>query len=184
MSRSNLITAIIGLALVLGVAWYLTRRPSVVEVQDLVDLFPKAEKRTNRTPKESAFAVETVTIDGQAKRSIVARPSARIIYKLTVPRDGFLETSFAMKPEVWSQATDGAQFRIGIAEGRTYDELLRQVIRPSRGDRRWFPVRLDLSAYEGHTVSIILNTDPGPPGDNNAEFDEAVWGEPRISTRR
>jgi hypothetical protein len=89
-----------------------------------------------------------------------------------------------MKPEVWSQPTDGAQFRIGIAEGRTYDELLRQVIRPSRGDRRWFPVRLDLSAYEGHTVSVILNTDPGPPGDRNTEFDEAVWGEPRISTRR
>ena len=80
MSRSNLITAIIGLALVLGVAWYLTRRPSVVEVQDLVDLFPKAEKKTDRIPKASAFAVETVTIDGQAKRSIVARPSARIIF--------------------------------------------------------------------------------------------------------
>ena len=77
-----------------------------------------------------------VTIDGQAKRSILARPAARIIYTVTVPADAWLETSFALTPEVWSKPTDGAQFRIGVSEGRTYDELLRQIVVPARGDTR------------------------------------------------
>lgn len=183
MSRPKLIALVIAVLLVAVAAWYMTRAAPPQTVVDLVAAFsnPKTEKRTNRS---DAFAVETVTIDGQAKRSIVARPLARIIYTVTVPPDGWLETSFALKPETWTQATDGAQFRIGVSEGRTYDELLRQVVDPRRGDRRWFTARLDLSAYEGRVVKVIFNTDPGPPGDANVEFDEPVWGEPRIYSKR
>jgi hypothetical protein len=185
MSRTRTIAAVvIGLALVLVAAWYVSRGRSSVTVIDLVQNFPRAEKRANRTPVDSAFGFETVTIDGETKKCIVARPFSRIIYTLTVPMDGWLETSYALKPDVWSQATDGAQFRIGIAEGRTYDELLRQVVKPDRGDRRWFPVRLDLSSYQGRTVKVIFNTDAGPPGDVNTEHDEAVWCDPRIFSRR
>ena len=56
----------------------------------------------------------------------------------------------------------GAQFRIGVAEGRTYEEILKQYVNPKRGDRRWFSARLDLAAYEGRQVKLIFNTDPGP----------------------
>jgi hypothetical protein len=182
MSRSRVLLVVAVLILVAGVIFFTKRRPPE-SVVDLVTMFadPKVERRTNH---DNAFGTETVTIDGQAKASIVARPSARIIYTLAIPTDAWLETSFGLKPEVWQKPTDGAQFRIGIAEGRTYDELLRQLVVPSRGDTRWFTARLDLSAYAGRTVKVIFNTDPGPPGTGHTDFDEAVWGEPRIMVKK
>ncbi len=182
MSRSRLLLVLVVLVAVAGAAWYFTRRGPAESAIDLVARFadPKTERRSNR---ENAFGTESVTIDGQAKASILARPTSRIIYTLRVPYDAWLETSFAIKPDAWSR-TDGAQFRIGVSEGRTYDELLRQAVVPSRGDTRWFTARLDLSAYAGQTVKVIFNTDPGPPRSKNAEFDEAVWGAPRIYVKR
>jgi hypothetical protein len=182
MSRPKLIAAVVGVLVVLAGIWYFARGRSAPPVIELLDAQP-VEKRSF-PDGHAGFTVETVTIDGQAKRCLLARPFARLIYQVTVPSDGWLEAAFALKPEAWTQATDGAQFRIGIAEGRTYDELLRQVVVPARGDRRWFTVRLDLSAYQGHTVRLIFNTDPGPPGSKNAAFDETVWCEPRITSHR
>jgi hypothetical protein len=183
MSRSSLLLILAALVIVAAGAWYFTRSAPHAGVIDLVAQFadPRTEKRSNH---QNAFGTETVTIDGQAKPSILARPAARIIYTVAVPADAWLETSFALKPDSWTKPTDGAQFRIGVSEGRTYDELLRQLVVPSRGDTRWFTARLDLSAYEGRTVKVIFNTDPGPPGARDVEFDEAVWGAPRIYAKR
>ena len=89
-----------------------------------------------------------------------------------------------MKPESWDQPGDGAQFRVGVSEGRDYEELLRQYVNPKRGDRRWFSTRLDLSAYEGRQVKLIFNTDPGPTGKATTQNDLAVWGEPRVYSKR
>lgn len=149
----------------------------------LINTLGEAEKRTNAGQPQ--WLVEPVTIDGTTRQTILARPHSRLIYKVTVPPDAWLETAFALKPDTWDQPGDGAQFRIGVSDGRIYDELLRQYVNPKRGDRRWFTARLDLSAYEGRQVSVILNTDPGPPGAaSDATNDLAVWGEPRIYSKR
>jgi hypothetical protein len=51
-------------------------------------------------------------------------------------------------------------------------------------DRRWLSAEIDLSAYEGQLVEIVLNTDPGPPNDAaDKRNDFAVWGGPRIVGR-
>ena len=55
---------------------------------------------------------------------------------------------------------------------------------PKDGGQKWFSAHLDLSAYEGREVRIILNTDPGPKGGGDAQNDFAVWGEPHIYSRR
>jgi hypothetical protein len=150
----------------------------------LVSMLGEAGKRTN-VEDQPQFVVEPVAIDGTTRQSILARPQSRLIYKVTVPPDAWFETAFAMKPETWDQPGDGAQFRVGVSDGRIYDELLRQYVNPKRGDRRWFTARLDLSAYEGRQVEVILNTDPGPPGaTSNRDNDLAVWGEPRIYSKR
>jgi hypothetical protein len=184
MSRTRLLLVLAVLVLVAGVAFYFSKRGPAEQSTDLVALFADPSKAERRANHENAFAVETVTIDGQAKPSIVARPAARIIYTLQIPADAWLETSFALKPEVWQKPTDGAQFRVGVSEGRTYDELLRQVVVPSRGDTRWFTARFDLSQFAGRTVKVIFNTDPGAPGSRSVDFDEAVWGAPRIYVKR
>ena len=178
------ILAVVIVVLLIGVGayWFLARKAQPSQVIDLVAELPHAEKRPPGRANE--IVVTSVTIDGQTKRSILAPAPKRLIYKITVPRDAWFETSYALRPEAWSKATDGAQFRVGVSEGKTYDELLRTVVDPRRGDKRWFTARLDLSAYEGRAVSVILNTDPGPPRQGNADFDETVWGEPRIYSQR
>jgi len=179
----KVLVAIAAIVAVLG-WWLYSRRSAQENVIDLVATFPQAEHRSNPTPVESAFQVGSVTIDGQTRRTILAKPFSRITYTVTVPPDAWLEVNFAMQPESWDKPGDGAQFRIGVAEGRTYEEILKQYVNPKRGDRRWFSARLDLAVYEGHQVKLIFSTDPGPGGKGTTENDLAVWGEPHLYSKR
>lgn len=179
MNKKLLIAVAVAAVVIIGL-WLMRGGPGEVAV-DLIERLPQAEQRT--TAPGTNFTVEDVTIEGESKRAILARPHSRLIYTVTVPRDGWLDTAFALKPESWDAPGDGAQFRVGISDGAPegeYEELLRQYVNPKRGDRRWYNARLDLSAYEGRTMKIILNTDPGLPGGDDTQNDEAVWGEPRI----
>jgi hypothetical protein len=180
-SNIKVLVAVAALVLIAVVWWLFNRRTGPQNLVDLVDQFPNAEQRSNTA---GAFEVSTATIDGQQKRSILARPFARIIYKVVVPPDAWLEVNFGLRPDSWELPGDGAQFRVGISEGKTYEELLKQYVNPKRGDRRWFTARLDLSAYEGRQVNLIFNTDPGPNGAHDSTNDLAVWGEPRLYSKR
>jgi hypothetical protein len=184
--KSNVKVLIAVAALVvIAIGWWLfNRRSGPANLIDLVEQFPKAEHKSNSQPLEAAFQVGNTTIDGQAKRTIQAKPYARIIYTMIVPPDAWLEVNFGMRPDSWQQPGDGAQFRVGVSEGKTYEELLRQYVNPKRGDRRWFSARLDLSAYEGRQVKLIFNTDPGPNGSHDSTNDFAVWGEPHVYSKR
>ena len=61
---------------------------------------------------------------------------------------------------------------------------MRQYVNPKRGDRRWFSVRQDLSAYEGRQVEADLQHRPGPPEGRDNANDLAVWAEPRVYSKR
>jgi hypothetical protein len=163
--------------------WQVMSRSGAKNQIDLLAKLPEAKKLTN-VVEGPQFVVETVTIDGETKRTVLARTSSRLIFPLTITRDAWFDVSFAMKPETWDQPGDGAQFRVGVSDGRVYEELLKQYVDPRRGDRRWFSARLDLSAYEGRQVTLILNTDPGLPGSLDKANDLAVWAEPRVYTKR
>jgi hypothetical protein len=163
--------------------WFWTSRSHVDNEINLLTELAHAEKRSN-VEGTSQFVLESVTIDGVTKQTILARPHSRLIYSVKVPQDAWFDVAFAMKPETWDLPGDGAQFRVGISDGRMYEELLRQYVNPKGGDRRWFSVRLDLSAYEGRQVKLILNTDPGPPEGRDVANDLAVWAEPRIYSKR
>lgn len=183
MKREHLWAAVAGVVLVaVAVVWF-ARRDVAGESVALLDRLDGVQKRTNVESPEQ-FAVREVTIGGETRRAILALPHSRLIWPVAVPADGWMEVAFALAPEAWegAEAADGVQFRIGVSDGRLYDELLRQLVDPSR-DRRWFTARLDLSAYEGRTVDVVFNTDPGPPGSTNTLNDRAVWGEPRIHSR-
>jgi hypothetical protein len=182
-SSTRILVAVAAVAVIAG-WWLYSRHSTRSNVIDLVAEFPSAEHRSNSTPAESAFEIGSVTIDGQTKRTILARPFARIIYTLQVPPDAWLEVSFAMRPDSWDVPGDGAQFRVGVSDGRSYEEILRQYVNPKRGDRRWISARLDLSAYQGRDVKLIFNTDPGANGGHDATNDFAVWGEPHVYSKQ
>lgn len=177
---------LVGLAAVLAVVgwWYYSHTAVKDRTVDLIQELPNAEKRSNPEPPDSNFQVADVTIDGVTKKAILSKPFGRITYTMRVPTDAWLDLDFAMRPDSWGLPGDGAQFRVGVSEGRTYDELLRQYVNPKDGGRKWFSAHLDLSAYQGHQVKIILNTDPSPTGGGDSRNDFAVWGDPHVYSRR
>jgi hypothetical protein len=149
---------------------------------DLVQQFDTAEKRSN-LPMHEAFNVYDVTVNGETKRGIMAHPTSRIIWKVTVPNRAWLRTSICLDPRVWDQEGDGVLFRVGVSDGRAYEELVNQYLNPYavHGDRRWVPVSVDLSAYGGREVSVIFNTNSSLPGKgDDSRHDWAVWGAPAI----
>jgi hypothetical protein len=181
-----ILVAAVAVVLVLGAFWLLRRGGEPPTAVDLIDQFPTADKRS-AMPVAEAFSVTDVTIDNQTKRAIYMHSNSRLIYRVNVPNDGWLRTSLALKPEAWTQEGDGVLFRVGVSDGRKYDELLNQHVNPYavQGDRRWIPQIIDLSAYGGESVELIFNTNASPPNKGNDERNDlAVWGEPQIYVRR
>jgi hypothetical protein len=73
-----------------------------------------------------------------------------------------------------------------VSDGRAYDPLFSQHVDPfgSPADRRWIPVWVDVSAYGGEEVDVILNTlSSQPKKEGDLRNDLAVWGEPVIVVR-
>lgn len=185
MKRSYLIAAAVLVALVL--VWWVWRRGGDANVAiDLIAQFPAAEKRSNGA-LDQVFNVQDVAIKGETRHAIYMHPTSRLIYKLTVPEDGKLRAWIAVKEETWDKQTDGVLFRIGVGDGREYEELLNQHVDPSNnpGDRRWVPVQVDLAAYAGQEVQLIFNTNTSPQGKgDNPIYDWAVIGDPAIIVER
>jgi hypothetical protein len=130
-----------------------------------------------------------VTIGGETRRAIFMHPTSRLTFAgVTVPRDAWLRTSVALRPDVWDRpGGDGVLFRFGVSDGRTYDELVRQHVDPqnNRNDRRWIPIEVDLSPYGGLSVDLIFNTNSSLPGrGENPANDWSVWAAPEVFVRR
>lgn len=182
--RALVVSAVVVVAGVAGVSSVRTA-PDDLEpgALDLLARFPDAEKRTTMPSLEEGFDIQTVTIAGERRRSLFAPPFSRVIWTVPVPERAVLRTAAALRPDAWEHPTDGALFRVGIADRGTYTEFFKQMIRPhdEPGDRRWVSVEVDLSPYAGRTVKVIFNTEPGPHGAGFA--DACVWGAPRIVTR-
>lgn len=180
------LTAVV-LVVVLIAGWWLFRPRGPGERVDLIEQFPAAEKRG-----VSGSAVELAEIDlsGEAKRAISVPPgagnSSRIIWKVRVPDDAWLRVALGMKPEAWDKEGDGVLFRVGVSDGRTYDELFTQHVNAfaREADRRWIPVMVDLSTYAGEEVELIFNTNSSPKDQgDDPRNDHALWGAPELVVR-
>ncbi len=185
-SRRWAVVAGVVLVVIVVAIWFLRRGREGAPAVDLVEQFPSAEKRSG-LPQDKALSIVNLTVNGETRRGIFAHPPSRITWKLTIPQDAWLRTSLALNPEMWDKESDGVLFRIGVSDGRKYDELLSQHVDPhnAAGDRRWLPVSIDLSAYARQEVSLIFNTNTSLPGrGDDPRNDWAVWGEPQIYVAR
>ena len=184
MKGNRVVLTAVVLAAVLLLGWWLFRRDGGVQRIDLVARFDTAQKQ----PDPSLFALQEVALNGESKRSIAISPApgTRVTYRIRVPDDGWFFVSLGLKPEAWEQEGDGVNFMVGISDGRTYDELLAQHVDPYNDstNRRWIPVYVDISAYGGEEVDLILNTRSGPESkEGDTRNDHAVWGAPEIVVR-
>jgi hypothetical protein len=180
--RAFLTAVAIGVVLLAG--WWLFGGGGGRERVDLIATFDSALKQ----PDASHFSLADVALNNETMRAISVVPAVgtRLTWKVQVPDDGWLWVSVGVKPEAWEQEGNGVLFFVGVADGRAYDTLFTLHVDPSRNpaDRRWIPVKVDLSAYAGEQVDLIFNTRGGPPGlEGDVRNDYALWGSPEVVAR-
>ncbi len=181
MKNRAVLTAVVLLVLIVMGVW-LFKRGNRGAAIDLIAMFESAQKR----PAGGTFEIVDADLNGETKRAIFTAPASRIIWKIRIPDDGWLMVALGLKPESWEKEGDGVLFRIGVSDGRVFEDILTHHIDPfhNKGDRRWIPVAVDLSAYAGEEVEIIFNTNvsvPGKPDDGRG--DTALFGTPEIVIR-
>lgn len=150
-------------------------------VADLIAQFEVARKQ----PADAAFEIADITIDGVAKRSIVARGVTRLTSHVTVPKHAVFHTSVSLDPSVWDQPGDGMLFFVGVSDGRSFQTKASVTVNPfgRRSDRRWHDISVSLEEFAGLTISLVLNTRAGEADAASAQNDVAVWGAPTILAR-
>ena len=117
------------------------------------------------------------TISGVTKPAIHAHPFYQDgsgdtfgEFTLHMPDSPDIHLEFYMGLWEGSERSDGVTFVVSV-QG---DEIFRQHY----NQQRWESVNLNLSPYRGQIVKLRFTTTPGPNED--AGWDWAVWGEPKI----
>ena len=117
---------------------------------------------------------------------MVAPANGRITFRARVPDDGWLKVWLGLKPEAWDKEGNGVLFFAGVSDTRAFEKLFEQTLNPfaNPSERRWIPVTVDLSAYAGEEMEIILNTRAGKDaGAADTRNDLPLWGAPEIVRR-
>jgi len=127
-------------------------------------------------------AYKSIKVVGGAGRvAILAHPPSRLEW-LVKTRKGVHEfqAEVALEEGAWGYVnSDGVTFRGLILQGGMEREFLRIHIDPYNNPehRRWVPVSAPVEVNDRQFI-LALETDIGPNG--NADFDWALWAEPKI----
>ena len=171
--------AVIVVVIAVG-AWFVLRKGGAEGV-DLLAHFDQAKKQGS-----GAFTIVDATLGNETKKAIAAPANGRITFHVKVPDDGWLRVSLGLKPESWTIEGNGVHFYAGVSDGRAFEVLFTQTVNPfaNASERRWIPVTVDLSAYAGEEMDIILNTvasGPNVPPDDRGDM--PLWGAPEVVRR-
>jgi hypothetical protein len=187
MTRERWIIIGIVVAIAAAAAVYRASRPPERIYLDLIQHLDAAEQRpADPSPREWCVAKEA-SLGGESKLAIAVLPSARLIWKMKVPAGASFRAWIGLEQDAWTGEGDGVLFRVGISDGDAFRDLFTRQVNPFHvpGDRRWVPVTVDVSAYAGQEVSLILNTNASPPDQgNDTRHDKPVWGAPAVVTKR
>jgi hypothetical protein len=186
LHNKKVVAALAGLAVVVALAafWLLRKGGTAADI-DLISLLPEAQKVSHWTePGDAPFTVKNVSLAGESHRAVFAPAFSRIRWKVEVPRRGTLEVFYGLREDAWTGDGNGVVFSIGVSDGRTFEEYVREAVNPKEHDRdrRWLSATIDLTPYEGQLVELNFNTYSGPGrGEPDKRNDFALWGDPRIS---
>jgi hypothetical protein len=181
MKNSRAVLTAVVILIVAVAGWFVFRRGGAERI-DLLSQYEQARK----DPAGAPYSVADVTLAGETRRAIVAPPNGRITFHVRVPDDGWLRVALGMKPESWDKEGNGVFFFAGVSDGRAFEQLFEQTVNPyaNASERRWIPVMIDLSAYAGEEMDVVLNTRASgkgvEPDDRN---DMPLWGAPELVRR-
>lgn len=183
-NRAALAAVVVIVLVVVG--WWMFKRTGAGQPIDLIstDRFAAVKKQ----PNPEVFALTEATLSGDTRPAIAVQPApgSRLTWKIKVPDDAWLDLAVGLQPEAWTNEGNGVLFRVGVSDGRTYEELFTLHVNPftNAGERKWIPVMVDLSSYSGEEVDLIFNTNSGSPGQQeDHRNDLALWGAPKVIIR-
>lgn len=152
-----------------------------VTVVDLVREFDRAEKRP-----AAVFQMTDHRVGDTARPSIVAPVPSRLTWSLPLPKRGVFQAFVALPDPPAGTAGAPIRLRVGVSDHRIFEGLSDVTLTP--GERRWFSLRADLSAYAGWQWSLFYRPDRVTWRLNlaadgaEAAHAIAVWGSPEIVT--
>jgi hypothetical protein len=186
LNNRKVVAALAALVVVVAVvAFWVLRRGGGPPAVDLISLLPEAQKVSHwNEPGDAPFTVKEVVLAGERHNAVFAPAFSRIRWKVQVPRRGILQVYYGLREDAWTGEGDGVVFSIGVSDGRTFEEYVRETVSPKDrdSDRRWLSATIDLAPYEGQVVELNFNTYSGPRGhDTDKRNDFALWGDPRVT---
>ena len=122
---------------------------------DLLAELPRAERRA-AGDADVLVRPDVVGASGNARLAIVMRAPARVIWLVRLPTHPHIHTALSLAPEPDGNLGSGVTARVGISDGRSYDQpfLLKVTPDPS-GAVVWHDVDIDLGAYAGWQWSLF-----------------------------
>lgn len=189
LARNHWVWGGLGLVLLVGVAslylvglvWWL--RPDWMPQKTWYD-FIENRSVTMRLVDETLVKVEEWEIMGDARQVLFVHPSpsgtTTLVYPVMIRAHTSFMTALAIAPGAWSGEGDGVVFSVYVEDDAGMHLLFSQYVDPKHQeqDRRWLPVNLSLSPYEGKLVRMIFSVSAGPAGD--LRYDWSGWAEPRL----
>jgi arylsulfatase A-like enzyme len=131
-----------------------------------------------------ASKTEDVVLHGESRQSITPALSEELSFPITLPENAELRFSAALLTER-RIARARVRFRAEIFfAGRSVEIYRREILADE--ENRWLDARVDLGAWSGKSVRLILSAAPSS-GAAPAPWASRVrpaWGEPSIRTRR
>jgi hypothetical protein len=126
--------------------------------------------------------VTTWSVDGREREVLFATGPTRVELVLRVPEGARLTSAVGLREDAWA-CSDGVSFQVSVEVPSTQSRqtLFHALLEPrvQEQDRSFVPVDLDLGAWAGSEVTLVLATGPGVSGD--VECDWAGWLDPVIS---
>lgn len=147
-------------------------------------LYPRATEReaalnldaSGRDPED--FVRATVQAGRTSRSGLLLPAPAKASWDFQVPERGELYFSPSLiRPEIAdAEPSDGATLSVTLTVDGTTETLWSGAL----VDDRFTPVKVDLAAWQGKSVTLGMATDPGP----TARFDYVFVAEPVVATRK
>jgi len=179
---ASLVSLVAGLGLYVWFSlWAL--RPDLLPQRAYYDFIANRQV-TERLVDPALLKVERWEVLGQEREVLFVHPapsgSTALVYPVHIEPRTTLRADLAVAPEAWAVEGDGVTFSVYVEDEAGMHLLYSRYVDPKhhQQDRRWLPVRVDLSPFSGKLVRIILVAGSGPAGDRR--YDWAGWGEPHL----
>jgi hypothetical protein len=167
-----------------SVKYFATMTPVVIANSAIIDEILQQNKGRLTPGKERFVGRTEFTLDGISRVVLGEHPPYdRLPYRFKVDQNKELfHFSYGLNPAAFNLCGDGVEFILEIKDSAgKIRKLFSNYIDPKHNvnERRWFTGNLDLTRYRGQSVGLLLSTNPGPRGDNCADW--AVWSDLRFN---